>query len=691
MSELNQSVMFKVEGMTCTGCASAIEAYLNKQHLKNIQVSFVDGWVKFDREPDTDLEVIAQGINQLGYKVIQDTERISKITITLSNKLWISILFTLPLILHHIFPAIFHFLHFPWIQFLLALPPITLGLVQFLPGAMRSVRSGSPNMDVTVCLGALAATWYSLIGWYLKNHEMIFFETGASILTLVLLGNFIEQKAIKKTTNAIDELQKMSPEFGKMKMPSGTIVKIPISDIQRGDLLIVSEGDAIPADGTLISGTAMVDESVITGESRLLKKKAGDEVIGSSRLISGNGIIKVARTGGESYFGKIIQLVKNAAFQKAPIQNTADKISAVFVPVILMLSVLAFSWNYAFLHLTLNQSLLRAIAVLVISCPCAMGLATPVAIMVGLGKAMKEGILIKGAVTLEQLGRIKQIVFDKTGTLTTPEVSIKIINEEDRAEVMQVMYAMESRSSHPIAQSVLKYIESRYTIHSPEITVIEHKGRGMKALAADQNKWEITWSNNTDAIEVFKNDEIKAEVVLSDQLKEGAEEMMSYLKQADIKVSIISGDDEARVGAVAKTLSIADWSGRVMPDQKITFVNALKSKAITAMVGDGINDAPALSSADLAISFGNASNAAIQSSQVILLNENPGLLTKAIQIGKKTLSTIRQNLFWAFSYNIVAIPLAALGYLNPMWGAAFMAFSDLVVVGNSMILRWRKI
>ena len=691
MDDSNQSLVLKVEGMTCTGCASAIQSFLKKQELQNIQVSFVDGWVKFDRNPDINLEAVVQGINQLGYKVVRGVDEGRNFSLSLSTKFWISLLFTLPLLLHHIFPSALYFLYSPWIQFLLALPPVTLGLVRFLPGAIRSVRSGSPNMDVTICLGAIAAFVYSLIGWYLNNHEMIFFETGASILTIVLLGNFIEQKAIKKTTNAIEELQHMSPEFGKMKMPSGAIVKIPLKDIQRGDLLVIAEGDAIPADATLISGAGLVDESIITGESRLQNKAVGDEVIGSSRFVSGNAIIKVARTGGESYFGKIIELVKHATFQKAPIQNTADKISAVFVPVILILSLLAFALNYFLLHMTLNQAMLRAIAVLVISCPCAMGLATPVAIMVGLGKAMKRGILIKGAVTLEQLGRINQIVFDKTGTLTAPLVSINVTNDHDKEEVMQTMYAMESRSSHPIAQSILKYIESRFPIHSPVVSVMEHKGRGLKALDARQNTWEIKWSDATGLTDVFKNETKIAEVAFTDQLKEGSVEMMDGLKKSRIKASIVSGDDEARVGAIAQALGITEWSGRVMPDQKIAMVNALKSKGITAMVGDGINDAPALSAADLAISFGTASNAAVQSSQVILLNEKPALLIQAIQIGKHTLRTIRQNLFWAFSYNIVAIPLAALGYLSPMWGAAFMAFSDLMVVGNSMILRWKKI
>ncbi|MEO5583351.1 MAG: cation-translocating P-type ATPase [Saprospiraceae bacterium] len=683
-----QEITLKVEGMTCTSCASSIERFLKKQNLKDIKVNYIEGWVKFQDQASLDIKALADGINKLGYQAILDGKKKSNPLISIKTKLLVSSIFTFPLLLHHVLPGDFHFLHSSLIQFLLALPPVVIGLYHFLPGAFKSVMSGVPNMDVTICLGAIAESLYSVAGWILNQPDMIFFETGASILTLVLLGNFIEQKAIKKTTNAIQELQSFTAEYGKVKMPSGAILNIPLDQINRGDLLVVSEGDAIPADGKIISGVGVVDESIITGESKLIHKSPGEKLVGSSQLISGNVILKVEQIGGESYFGRIITLVKNATLQKAPVQKTADKISAVFVPVILMISLTTFILNYLVFHYTMSQALLRAIAVLVISCPCAMGLATPTAIIVGLGKALRQGILIKGAVTLELLGKIRQIVFDKTGTLTYPDIDIVILDKKTEDEIIQAIYAIESRSSHPIALAVLKKIEKNHSIRSQQFEVIETKGIGMVATDSSDQRWEIKLNEISGKIEVNKSDKTVALIIISDQLKEDSHILIQYLINEGIKPFILSGDDKKRVEEISKKLSVQDWSGRVMPEEKIAMINKIRESGITAMVGDGINDAPALSAADIAISFGHASNAAIQSSQVILLNGKLSTLYKAIHIGRQTLRTIRQNLFWAFSYNIIAIPLAALGYLNPMWGVVFMAFSDFVIIGNSLRLRW---
>lgn len=691
MSEQNDLVKLKVEGMTCTGCAATIEKYLKKNNLKEVRVDFVEGLVQYIPELNTSVETISEGINKLGYRVISHTGDKKKLSLSLVNQLIISGIFTLPLILHHVFPGALKFLHPPYIQFLLSLPAVVIGLNRFLPGAWKSVWSGSPNMDVTICLGAIAAFIYSIIGWVSVRPEMIFFETAASILTLVLLGNYIEHKGVKKTSSSIDDLQKIAVEYGKMQMPSGAVVKIPLMEIGKGDLLIVAEGDAIPLDGVIVAGSGLVDESWISGESVPINKSIKDKVIGASQLISGNFTMKVESVSNETVLSKIIDMVKKASFQKAPIQRLADKISAIFVPTVLIISVLTFLANYFFISIDLSNSLLRAIAVLVISCPCAMGLATPTAIMAGLGKAMREGILIKGAGTLETLGKTKNIILDKTGTLTHPEIEISYQAAEDEIEIAGMVYAMESKSSHPIAQALIKKLSGFKNPLLLTSHVSEAKGKGLTAVDPNGNRWSIGWSEDTPGIQVSKNDELVAIMKLTDSIKPDAQSFVTQMNHYGITPFLLSGDAQDKVKSVADRLGIQHWQGRLMPDQKVAEIKPIQSSGPTVMVGDGINDGPALSTADVGVSFSQASQVAIQSSQVILLNDKLSTLSKSISVGRQTLSTIKQNLFWAFSYNIVAIPLAAAGYLNPMWGALFMAFSDLVVIGNSLRLMWSRI
>lgn len=683
-------IKLKVEGMTCTGCAATIERYLEKNGLSEARVNYIDGQVEFKAPTSLDLQQLVRGIDNLGYKVVQSQNKQEK-KLSIKQELMISMGFTLPLILHHLLPDLFHWLNPPLIQFLFALPAMIIGFRRFLPGAVRSVRSGSPNMDVTICLGALAALVYSMLGWYLAKPDMIFFETAASILALLLLGNYMEHLAVKKTTQSIDELSKLRVEYGKMQMPSGTLVKIPVGELKRGDLLVVNEGDAVPTDAVIITGEGLVDESLITGESSPVTRKKGDPLIGSSQVLAGNYTVKVTQTGEHTALGRIIELVKAASRAKAPIQKTADRISAVFVPAILAISVIAFLINYFFFGISLSQSVIRSIAVLVISCPCAMGLATPTAIVVGLGRAMRQGILIKGGATLETLGKVKTIIYDKTGTLTHPEIKLQALKPGMETTIANVLYAMESRSSHPIARAVIRFLEENYTLHPPVMTVKEVKGSGLEAVDNNGVAWKIGWSPLNPNIEIIRDGELVAHLETQDSLKDKAKEHIQYLHDNHIRPVLLSGDDEDKVRRVAGQLGINDWQARVMPDQKAASIDLYKGKGTTAMIGDGINDAPALSLADVGISFADASHVAVQSSQVVLLNDSLSTFTKAMRVARKTLVVIRQNLFWAFSYNIVAIPLAALGYLNPMWGVLFMAFSDLVVVGNSLRLRWVRV
>ena len=613
MKSDSEIIDLKVDGMTCSGCASSIESLLKRNKLDDVHVNFIEGSVHFSKDHQTDIKKIIEGINQLGYKVIDVNEPKTSFQLSLGVKLIIASLFTLPLLLTHILPHTFPVLHNPLVQFLLALPPMIIGFWTFLPGAVKSSLKGMPNMDVTICLGALAALIYSLIGWYRNDHTMLFFETGASILTLVLLGKYIEHKAVQKTTSSIDELKKLTVEYGKMQMPSGAIVKILINDINKGDLLLVAEGDAIPLDGKIVNGSGQINEAIITGESTPVFKQKGDEVMGSTMLLSGNLTIQITHIGNETILGKIIELVKNATRNKAPIQSYADKISAIFVPLILVISIVTFTLNYWVFNLDLNHSIMRAIAVLVISCPCAMGLATPTAIMVGLGKATRKGILIKGAATLETLGNVSNLILDKTGTITEPQAIIHYNKMNDISETKNMIYAIQSNSSHPIAKAVLKYIGQDVTKVSG-LKINEIKGKGIAALDQDKNSWLIAWAETSGLIDVTKNDLVVAQIELTDKLKEGAKELIEYLKQSDIQPILLSGDAEQKVSTAARELHISEYKSRVMPDQKSAYVLQQKSKGITAMAGDGINDAIALYNADIGIFFSVESNIAMQSS-----------------------------------------------------------------------------
>ncbi len=689
MKSDSESIDLKVEGMTCSGCAGSIESLLKRNKLSNVSVSFIEGTVHFVNHEGVEIKNIIEGINQLGYKVVDFNEPGKKVGISLKSKLIISAIFTAPLLLAHIFPHSFILLHQPGIQFLLAVPPVIIGFWTYLPGAIKSSLQGMPNMDVTICLGAIAAVVYSLIGWYRNDHNMIFFETAASILTLVLLGKYIEHKAVKKTTSSIDELKKLTVEYGKMQMPSGEIVKIPIKDINKGDLVMVAEGDSIPLDGKIVNGGGLVNEAIITGESNPISKKKGDRVIGSTTLLSGNITIQITHIGNETTLGRIIEMVKNASYEKAPIQTYADKISSIFVPLILIISLLTFVINYFAFNVDLNHSYIRSIAVLVISCPCAMGLATPTAIMVGLGKATRQGILIKGASTLETLGKINHLILDKTGTITTPHATINYLNTADPEEIKRMIYSIEARSSHPIALAVLKHLGKDNRLIS-SLIVNEIKGKGMEATDDNKNNWLIGWSETSGMIEVTKNNVVVAQIELKEKIKTEAIDLVQYLNEQTIHPMILSGDEEDKAARIAKELKINDFRSRVMPGQKADYVRKLKEKGVTAMVGDGINDAVALSCADVGISFSEASNTAMQSSQVVLLSGNLNKVAKSLKIGRQTLITIKQNLAWAFSYNIIAIPLAAMGYLNPAWGALFMGLSDLVVVGNALRINYKN-
>jgi Cu+-exporting ATPase len=696
-------VELKIEGMDCAQCAIGISRFLEKKGLDDVYVDFQTGEAQFViNNESTSLDEIKKGIQKLGYTVKKD---VSNRLTDASIKLWVSLFFTTPLLLFHALMAFgvhYPFMHNIWISFFLAAPAIYIGIIHFGNSAYQSLKLGIPNMDVLIFTGGAAATIYSGIGLIKMDQNLNFFETAAGIFTLVLLGNWLEKKAVNQTTSAIKDLANLQKVTARRQNAEGSIEDIESSQINLKDLLLVSMGEIVPADLFITSGEALIDESLITGESMPVLKKAGDLAIGGTRLFDGNIWGEVKAKGKEAVVGNMIALVKMARNDKPALQRFADKISAIFVPVVLILSFSTFLFALFIFDLSYQESLLRAIAVLVISCPCALGLATPTAVMVGVGRLAKNGVIIKGGSTLEALGKLKTMVFDKTGTLTTGEFTISeplFTSPAEVAFVKTICYELEKISSHPIAKSILNTFQPSL---NPSLLPIfsqiwEEKGVGVHAKDSEGKLYFLgNWPENKSNkpagdLFLFINEEIKAAFHISDKLRPEALSIIQGLQNRNITTWLLSGDNEDKTKKVAYDLGIDHYFSKKLPNEKLDIISRFSNENPTAMIGDGVNDAPALSRATVGISISNASQMAVQSAQVILMNGNLNKLLEALDISKLTVKTLKTSIFWAFSYNIVAIPLAMCGFLNPTWGALFMAFSDMIVIGNALFLNYRKL
>ncbi len=707
---MGQTYHCKVEGMTCGNCALTISRYLEKQGVKEIAANAASGDLHFTAPSTIDVDRIYKGIDQLGYKVIKDHEAHDHDHAhdhgNLGKLLLICILFTAPLLLH-MFVGEGSLLNNPWLQLTLCLPVYAIGLWHFGRSAFRSLRSGVPNMDVLIVMGASAAFVYSLTGVFLfreEAHHYLFFETTATIITFVLVGNWIEKRTVTSTTSSIKALAALQPSLARVIMTDSLgkemVMEVESKLLKLNDVVLVNDGDSIPSDGVVLSGTASVNESMITGESMPAQKETGMTVTGGSVLTSGNLKIKTTAVGESTALAEIIRLVQKAQGAKPPMQKLADKISAIFVPTVLGIAVLAFFINYFIADVTFADSMMRSIAVLVIACPCAMGLATPAAVAVGLGRAARNGILVKGGDTLEKFKDIKQIVFDKTGTLTTGALRINSFetNCMTEQEFKAAVNGLEHYSSHPIAKSILNQWEK--DVQRMEMfDVIETKGEGISGKDDAGNYWQLgsfkilkdKSVKSTYDIHLLKNGEWAGGLTIEDQLRTDAVATVEALHREQFKTILLSGDHEAKVMAMGKATGIDTVIAGQSPAQKMEQLDRLLHIAPTAMVGDGINDAPALAKAAIGISLSDATKVAMQSANVILSNNQLSSLPKAIKLGRYTYQTIKQNLFWAFFYNVMAIPLAAMGYLSPIWAAVVMAFSDVILVLNSLRLNFRKI
>ncbi|MBL0883499.1 MAG: cation-translocating P-type ATPase [Chitinophagaceae bacterium] len=722
-----EKVNWKVEGMTCTNCALTVNKYLQSQGMQNVKVNFIGGDVSFELPENSSTQAIANGINGLGYTVKNDepTKKSKRLFSNHLQRFWFCFVFTAPLMLHMIPGVHIHFLMNPYVQLGLTIPVFIVGMDFFGRSAIKSLLKGIPNMNVLISLGAVAAFGYSLYGTLIgRAEEFLFYETAATIITLVFLGNWMEDRSVETTQASLKKLAVTQKSMANMiaydDQHQEHVFPVESTSLKIGDLLLIKSGEQVPMDCKVLWGEAQINEAIISGESVPVFKKMNDHLIGGSILESGTIKAYVTAVGEDTVLSNILRLVRDAQSEKPPVQQLADKISAIFVPTVVSIAVVTVLINYFATNIGFGASLLRGIAVLVISCPCAMGLATPAAIAVGLGRAARNGILFKNAKSLEIFKSIKQVVFDKTGTLTTGHFDIvgasvgqwsivngqweKISNEVNASnniitpdEFKRIAYSLEKYSNHPIASAISKNWKSKEDIRWA--TIEEVKGLGMQATDKDGNTY-IAGSFKAAAsltddlshnVYIIRNNELLGWIDVADEIRAEAKNVINSLKTRGIKTILLSGDKKEKCEQVGRTLGIDLIIGEQTPEQKLEKIAQFNHEVPTAMVGDGINDAPALAKATVGISLSDSTQVAMQSAQVVLMNHGLKNLPLALGLGKHTYITIKENLFWAFAYNIVAIPVAALGYLNPTFGALVMGLSDVVLAVNSVRLNFKKV
>lgn len=694
----NPKHTLKIDGMTCTNCSFSVERAIKKLGGQEINVNFSTGEASFTG--DIDIKEVKSSIRLSGFTIIknENEKKFSKV----KYLFLISCVFTIPLMLHMVVEKE-SILNNPILQLALTIPVILSGGVYFLKSAYFGIKTRVLNMNVLVSMGFLSAFFYSLYGAFVITgniHDYLFFETTAAIITLVLLGNLLEENAIKKTTSALSDLEELRPRIARRVSNGKQIERVKVEELKIDDFIRINNGDKLPVDGIIASGELELDEKLITGESIPVFKNTLTDVISGTTVISGSALVRVTKRFGESTIDQIINLVKNAQIQKPKIQKLGDKISAIFVPTVISASILAFFLNLFVLEYSLQTAIMNSIAILVISCPCAMGLAAPTAVMVGIGKLAKNGVLIKGGATLEKLASADLIVFDKTGTLTTGEFILNKLNcyKESEEKIKQVILSLEQQSNHPIAESLVKALNKEVgPIYLQD--VIEIRGKGVKGTDTDGNLYQLvsnqysktlTSRELTSDLVLFNGTSVVAELWIKDQAKIDAEETINWLKSNGYRTMLLSGDRRKNCDEIARELYLDDFYYEKSPEEKLKIIEKLNKNHNVIMVGDGINDAPSLALAHVGVSFGSATDIAINSSEVILVDKKLDSLKTALLVGKQTYRTIQQNFFWAFFYNIIAIPIAALGFLKPMIAALAMAFSDVVVIGNSLLLKIKR-
>ena len=747
LREENESKNLKIEGMTCAACAKAVERASKKLNgVKCASVNFATEKLAVTYDPaEVNLSDIKAAIKKAGYKAIDDEitmdkhkERKEKEIKSLWNRFIISSIFGIPLIIIAMVPMIFeglniklpdflnhmtHMKEYAVIELLLVIPILYVGRKYFTIG-FRALFKLSPNMDSLIAIGTSAAFVYSLFA-VIKiftghtNYDL-YFDSAGMILTLITLGKYFEAVSKGKTSEAIKKLMDLTPKKAAVIREGGEI-EINVDEVEKGDIIIVRPGERVPVDGVVVSGSTSVDESMLTGESIPVEKNTGDKVVGGS--INKNGLIsfKAEKVGRDTVLSQIIKLVEDAQGSKAPIAKMADVISGYFVPIVISLAIIsAISWFIS--GKSIEFSLLIFISVLVIACPCALGLATPTAIMVGTGKGAEYGVLIKSGTALESAHKVKTIVFDKTGTITKgkPKVTdIVTIDGLHEKRLLQLAASAEKGSEHPLGEAIVKEAEENnielqevksfkaipghgieVTIDDSKIflgnrTLMEDKKISLDSLEAEAVKFS---EEGKTPMFIAEENNIIGIIAVADTIKENSKKAIEKLHSMGIKTAMITGDNKRTAEAIARQVGIDIVLAEVLPEDKANEIKKLQEDGNkVAMVGDGINDAPALAKADIGIAIGSGTDVAMESSDIVLMKSDLMDVLTAIELSKKTIKNIKENLFWAFSYNTLGIPVAmGIWYifggplLNPIIGALAMSFSSVSVLLNALRLKGFK-
>ncbi|TDW25779.1 Cu+-exporting ATPase [Breznakia blatticola] len=738
-----------VTGMTCSACAAHVEKAVKKlPGTKEANVNLMQNKLLIDYDPKvTSEQDISSAIEAAGYgvkKEVQtaDTEnQFAKQAKQEKRKLWISVILLIVLMYISMgsmvglpLPSFLDGLHnaitFAMVQSLLTLVILSMHFHYFKNG-FKALIHRAPTMDSLIALGSSAALLYGIyaiimMGQGLANQDMhmvhtyhmdLYFESAAMIVTLISVGKYLETRSKGRTNDAIQKLMDLTPKTAFVQK-GDQVIEVSIEDVQKDDILIVKTGASIPVDGKIIEGSGTLDEALITGESIPVEKHEADKVIGGTILVSGYIKMQALSVGEDTTIAKIIQLVEDANASKAPIAKLADKVSAVFVPIVIVIATIA-TITWLALGYDLSFSLSIGIAVLIISCPCALGLATPTAIMVATGKGAQLGILFKNAESLEQVGKMDTIVLDKTGTLTKGKPEVTDVVSENEMHLYAVAYALEHRSEHPLAKAIINYTKDKDIEAIPIEQFEQIAGQGIKAssetntyFAGNAKMMEVNqiqidayqqvasqFANEGKTVLYFaENNQVIGLIALADVLKDSSVEAIAAIKQLGKEVVLLTGDNKQTAAAISKKANIDTVIAEVLPQDKEEYVRKLQAQGKqVAMVGDGINDAPALARADVGIAIGAGTEIAMESADVVLMHSDLMDVATSIQLSKATIRNIKQNLFWAFFYNAIGIPLAAgLFYptfqlkLNPMFGSAAMSLSSLFVVSNALRLRFFK-